>query len=153
MKDRIRIIIEKENLTPAKFADRLQINRAIISHILNGRNNPSLDVVTRILTELNYINPEWLLNGTGSIYKEGIDRGSIPQEPDLFNQNEIKPVKEPDEIENRTEIAVNKGINNVQESVRQSIVYEKTADKQITQIIIYFSDHTFETFMPHPVKS
>jgi transcriptional regulator with XRE-family HTH domain len=152
MKDRIRIIIEKENLTPAKFADRLQINRAIISHILNGRNNPSLDVVTRILTELNYINPEWLLKGTGSIYKDGIDRGSIPQEPDLFNQNEIKPVKEPDEFENRTERAINKRTNNIQESVRQSIVYEKTTDKKITQIIIYFSDHSFETFIPHPVK-
>ncbi len=47
MKDRIKLIMEKENLTPAKFADKLQINRAIISHILNGRNNPSLDVVTK----------------------------------------------------------------------------------------------------------
>ena len=39
MKDRIRLIMEKENLTPAKFADMLGINRAVISHILNGRNN------------------------------------------------------------------------------------------------------------------
>ena len=52
MKDRIKLIMEKENLTPAKFADKLQINRAIISHILNGRNNPSLDVVSKILNEL-----------------------------------------------------------------------------------------------------
>src|SRR5690554_4282945 len=94
MKDRIKIIMENENLTPAKFADRLQINRAIVSHILNGRNNPSLDVVTRILTEMNYINPEWLLNGTGSIYKEGVDSDSIPKEPDLFSQNVLNSDKE-----------------------------------------------------------
>jgi transcriptional regulator with XRE-family HTH domain len=61
MRERIRQIMEHENLTPAKFADKLQISRAVISHILNGRNNPSLDVVTKILTQMDYINPEWLL--------------------------------------------------------------------------------------------
>ena len=80
MKDRIKIM-EIEHLSPAQFADRLQINRAVISHILNGRNNPSLDVVTKILGEMNYINPEWLLNGNGSIYKEGIDPDTIAKEP------------------------------------------------------------------------
>ena len=58
MKDRIRLIMEKENLTPAKFADRLEINRAVISHILNGRNNPSLDVVTKILELMDFIKPK-----------------------------------------------------------------------------------------------
>ena len=69
MRERIRQIMENENLTPAKFADKLQINRANISHILNGRNNPSLDVVARILSEMPYINSEWLINGTGEMYK------------------------------------------------------------------------------------
>lgn len=69
MRERIRQIMENENLTPAKFADKLQINRANISHILNGRNNPSLDVVARILSEMPYINSEWLINGTGRCIK------------------------------------------------------------------------------------
>ena len=55
MKDRIKEIMDNEDLSPAKFADRLQINRAVISHILNGRNNPSLDVVLKILSEMDYI--------------------------------------------------------------------------------------------------
>ncbi len=152
MKDRIKIIMENENLTPAKFADRLQINRAIVSHILNGRNNPSLDVVTRILTEMNYINPEWLLNGTGSIYKEGVDSDSIPREPDLFSQNDIKPDKEPEEIEKPKETELNKMMNHLQSPVNKLVGTEKTADKNITQIIIYYSDNTFETFIPHKVK-
>jgi len=152
MKDRIKIIMENENLTPAKFADRLQINRAIVSHILNGRNNPSLDVVTRILTEMNYINPEWLLNGSGSIYKEGIESDSIPKEPDLFSQNDIKPDKEPGEIEKPKEMELNRMINNLQSPVNKLVGTEKTADKIITQIIIYYSDNTFETFIPHQVK-
>ncbi|MFA6736400.1 MAG: helix-turn-helix domain-containing protein [Saccharofermentanales bacterium] len=152
MKDRIKIIMENENLTPAKFADRLQINRAIVSHILNGRNNPSLDVVTRILTEMNYINPEWLLNGTGSIYKEGVDSDSIPKEPDLFSQNVLNPDKESEEIEKPKEMAVNKMTNHFQSPVNMLVGAEKTADRNITQIIIYYSDNTFETFIPHKVK-
>ncbi|NLY25595.1 MAG: helix-turn-helix transcriptional regulator [Bacteroidales bacterium] len=152
MKDRIKIIMENENLTPAKFADRLQINRAIVSHILNGRNNPSLDVVTRILTEMNYINPEWLLNGTGEIYKKGVDSESIAREPDLFSQDEPKPDQDAEEIEKQKEIAVKKMINNLQSPVNKIVEMEQLADKKITQIIIYYSNNTFDTFIPHKVK-
>jgi transcriptional regulator with XRE-family HTH domain len=152
MKDRIKIIMENENLTPAKFADRLQINRAIVSHILNGRNNPSLDVVTRILTEMNYINPEWLLNGTGEIYKKGVDSESIAREPDLFSQDEPKPDQDAEEIEKPKEIAVKKMINNLQSPVNKIVEMEQLADKKITQIIIYYSNNTFDTFIPHKVK-
>ena len=85
MKDRIKQIMDKANLTPAKFADQLQINRAVVSHILNGRNNPSLDVVTKILSEMNYINSDWLLNGTGQMYKDGYTAADSENDRSLFN--------------------------------------------------------------------
>ena len=88
MKDRIKEIMDNEDLTPAKFADRLQINRAVISHILNGRNNPSLDVVLKILSEMDYINSEWLLNGIGLMYKDGYSPQS-QNEKGLFNVNAV----------------------------------------------------------------
>ena len=69
MKERIKKIMESENMTPARFADSLQIGRAVISHILNGRNNPSLDVITRILTQMPDIDSQWLLTGSGNMYK------------------------------------------------------------------------------------
>jgi len=141
--------MENENLTPARFADRLQINRAIVSHILNGRNNPSLDVVTRILTEMNYINPEWLLNGTGTIYKEGVDSDSIPKETDLFSQNDPKPDHKQEEIEKPKEWELNRMKNPPQPSVNKNVISDKTDDRKITQIIIYYSDNTFEIFIPH----
>jgi hypothetical protein len=101
---------------------------------------------------MNYINPEWLLNGTGSIYKEGVDSDSIPREPDLFSQNDIKPYKEPEEIEKPKETELNKMMNHLQSPVNKLVGTEKTADKNITQIIMYYSDNTFETFIPHKVK-
>ena len=140
--------MEIEHLTPTRFADRLQINRAVISHILNGRNNPSLDVVTKILGEMEYINPEWLLNGTGSIYKEGINPDSIKKEPDLFHQREPEqPVREV-QTNDEQEMLVNElpGKDKSADDKRISSVQKR--EKKITQIIIYYNDNTFETFVP-----
>ncbi len=184
MKDRIREIMEAENLTSANFAERVQISRASVSHILNGRNNPSLEVVTRILNEMNYINPEWLINGTGSMYKEGVDPNSIPKEPDLFNP----PVDKIDSSPSSEQISRGNEVNALEASLREVAaralenvsrdvaarvsgasqreatphgpVYSPPAsnatplatsgvdkpEKEISQIIVYFTDHTFKVF-------
>lgn len=153
MKDRIKLIMENENLTPAKFADRLQINRAVVSHILNGRNNPSLDVVTKILGEMNYINPEWLLNGTGNMYKEGIDVESIPKEPDLFSQTAVNKDELTGDTENVKESNVKSTLKPEQLQQYQQVVDVKKTAKKISQIIIYYNDNTFETFIPPMTKN
>ncbi|HBG58225.1 MAG TPA: transcriptional regulator [Porphyromonadaceae bacterium] len=151
MKDRIKLIMEKENLTPAKFADRLQINRAVISHILNGRNNPSLDVVTKILDDMHYINPEWLLKGTGSMYKDGFDAGELPVEPDLFRQGAINQSQEAAPVEKSPETALKPSVLMPESAEYKQLEPPKTESKKINQIIIYYSDNTFETFTP-PAK-
>lgn len=149
MKDRIKLIMEKENLAPAKFADRLQINRAIISHILNGRNNPSLDVVARILGEMNYINAEWLINGTGNMYKEGFSTNSPLSEPDLFNQNLPDTTRTVETFEKPKETAFKPLVNDHQLLDNKIVAPQKSNDRKITQIIIYYDDSTFEIFGPH----
>lgn len=146
MKDRIKLIMEKENLTPAKFADKLQINRAIISHILNGRNNPSLDVVSRILSEMNYINSEWLINGTGPMYKEDYIGHSPSAQPDLFNQDAPNAAIPLERMEKTTEMSFNRVDNNSQLSENKIVIPPKKDDRKITQIIIYYDDNTFEIF-------
>jgi Helix-turn-helix. len=77
MKDRIKLIMDNEHLTPSAFADKLQLGRAVISHILNGRNNPSLDVVSRILSKMDYIDSDWLLTGNGKCIKQIIEKNHI----------------------------------------------------------------------------
>jgi transcriptional regulator with XRE-family HTH domain len=148
MKERIKKIMEIEQLTSTRFADRLQINRAVISHILNGRNNPSLEVVTRILAEMEYINPEWLLNGTGSIYKEGVDPDTIGNQPDLFHQNVPEQDKAGAQPENEQEMGVKEQSGSMKNIEKETIVTSDTRDRKITQIIIYYNDNTFETFQP-----
>lgn len=138
--------MEKENLTPAKFADKLQINRAIISHILNGRNNPSLDVVTKILSEMDYINTEWLINGTGNMYKDGVRDAPPSSAPDLFNQGPLISGTAPEPIEKTKETGFNQPDNVNQFVENKNIVASKNSDRKITQIIIYYDDSTFEVF-------
>lgn len=149
MKDRIKLIMEKENMTPAKFADRLQINRPVISHILNGRNNASLDVVTKILSEMSYINPEWLLNGTGNMYKEQSGNTPSSMTPDLFSQMEQDSPKIPDTFVKPKEMGFKPTENNYQSVENKHVETPKINDRKISQIIIYYDDNTFEIFGPN----
>lgn len=157
MKDRIRLIMENEQLAPSAFADKLQLGRAVVSHILNGRNNPSLDVVTRILSKMNYINPDWLITGNGNMYKHDYkDEGFSSQghegsnfqnsQPDLFSQNPIFSSGNTQNSEYRKENIVETPQNKMESIENKTIIYQKAADRKITKIIIYYSDNTFETF-------
>ena len=65
MVERIRILLDSRQLTPTQFADAIGVARPIVSHILSGRNKPSLEVVQRILAAMPDLAMPWLLNGTG----------------------------------------------------------------------------------------
>lgn len=147
MKDRIKAIMDNEGMTPTKFADRLKVNRAVISHILNGRNNPSLDVVTSILSELPYVNSDWLLNGKGNMYNDGVDRENLPISGFLFNKDQENIDSTKDLIEKSQGNRVNDYSNTENSINNKNVIQEKMIAKKISQIIIYYEDNTFETFV------
>lgn len=92
IKDRIKIIMEKENMASGAFAESIGIQQSTLSHILNGRNNPSLDVIMKVHQKYNYVKLEWLLYGQGNISEESIQSASDFQ-PSLFAENAIIPPK------------------------------------------------------------
>jgi plasmid maintenance system antidote protein VapI len=63
MLERINYILAYYKLLPSKFSDQIGVQRANVSHILSGRNKPSLDLIQKILQHFDEINPEWLLIG------------------------------------------------------------------------------------------
>lgn len=145
--------MENEQLSPSAFADTLQVGRAVISHILNGRNNPSLDIVTRILSKMSYINPDWLITGQGEMYKSDfainnsdVNTNSLSQEPDLFSQAFVNPTNNEENSKYRKEIIVDSPKDVIQTIDNKSIIQEKAQDRKVIKIIIYYSDNTFETF-------
>ena len=65
MKDRIAHIIRAKNLTAAEFALRLGIQPSNVSHLLAGRNNPSLEFVKKLKETFPEYNLEWIVFGKG----------------------------------------------------------------------------------------
>ena len=64
---RIRELLEARQLSPTQFADAIGIGRPVVSHILSGRNKPSLEVVQKIITAFPDLALPWLLNGEGAM--------------------------------------------------------------------------------------
>ena len=66
---RIKKIQEYYQLSASGLADTLGIQRSTISHILSGRNKPSLDFVMKVLHSYPDVELYWLLNGKGAFPK------------------------------------------------------------------------------------
>ncbi|WP_156126355.1 helix-turn-helix domain-containing protein [Hymenobacter sp. DG25B] len=67
MVERIKTLLATRQLTPTQFADAIGVGRPIISHILTGRNKPSLEVVQKILAAFPDLSVSWLLSGQGEM--------------------------------------------------------------------------------------
>jgi transcriptional regulator with XRE-family HTH domain len=67
---RLKKILEYHQLTASQFADQIGVQRSSISHILSGRNKPSLDFVLKVTDKFSEVDIYWLLNGKGSFPKD-----------------------------------------------------------------------------------
>ena len=63
---RLERILKYYSLSASAFADRIGVQRSSISHILTGRNKPSLEFVLKVVKTFPEVNLYWLLNGKGS---------------------------------------------------------------------------------------
>lgn len=63
---RLEEILEYYGLSAAAFAEKLEFNRSTISHLLSGRNKPSLEFVVKLLQKFPEVNLDWLLFGKGT---------------------------------------------------------------------------------------
>lgn len=70
MNSRLQQFLDLENLTPARLADILGVQRSGLSHILSGRNKPGYEFINKLLIKFPAISADWLLTGKGKPYKE-----------------------------------------------------------------------------------
>ena len=66
MKDRIIKIMDESGLSASKFAEKIGVPRSGLSHVLSGRNKPSLDYVIKLINAFPEVDVNWLLNGVKS---------------------------------------------------------------------------------------
>lgn len=146
IKDRVKQVMDRENLTAGAFADSIGVSPATITHILNGRNKyPSTEVLLRLHNRYPDVSMQWLLLGEG----DGVSAPTIGQEG-LFNEDEraVNPTNDTEFSENRKEMGFKDSRKDVKEPVIQEIIYKERPVRKITEIRIFFDDNTYETFTP-----
>ncbi len=134
MTERILTIIKYFNLSPSDFAEAIGVQRSSISHLISGRNKPSLEFIQKIFSRFPEINPEWMLTGNGDMLKNGVitGTGTIPVENYLGKDSEV--IKEPVKRDSPRITARKKGTD--------------PEEKQVEKIIYLYRDKTFREYYP-----
>ena len=138
MKDRIAHIIRAKNLTAAEFAMQLGIQPSNISHLLAGRNNPSLDFVKKLKETFPEYSLEWIIFGKGPI---------TVSEPFAESVSNVKDPK-PQSQEELKETKIEKDLFDLSLDVPTSPQSSSPSDVVLTKMIMVYSDNTFEVLLP-----
>lgn len=126
--DRIQYLMQKENLTPSSFADKVGVQRSSISHILSGRNKPSLDFILKIESAFDYVSLEWLIKGVEISAPDSPSHvQSVPKENSANETASISEAVTPPREE--------------QKHKTQSSIPEEPV-----KIVHYYKDGSFESF-------
>lgn len=145
MKDRILKFLQNENKSYAQFAEEIGVQPSGISHILSGRNNPSLDFILKMLAKYQGLSAEWLLFGRGSMYKTIVQPTLFDDVPDII-------AGIPEESQNFSGIPQSDEVNKPTSESDNKIIKEKNStgnDSRILERIIFIhSDKTFTEYNP-----
>ena len=129
--ERIEEIRSNHQLSAAAFALKIGVQRSAMSHILSGRNKPSLEFLMKVYEAFDEVALEWLIVGNSA---------PTPQKSksDLFNPVEVyKPPTPPVEYPTAEKVVNQK---------QASITLEKSASPK--EIIYIYGDGSFERFTP-----
>ncbi|SRX55826.1 helix-turn-helix transcriptional regulator [Aequorivita sp. CIP111184] len=128
---RLEKILDYYNLTAAAFAEEIAFNRSTISHLLSGRNKPSLEFVMKLLQKFPDVEMNWLLFG----------KGNFPS----TSENKTTTVSSKQKMAIETEKPKDLF------SEENNIIEKKTAQlnqttKQIEKIVIFYKDGSFNVY-------
>lgn len=107
-------------LNATSFADRIGVQRSNVSHILNGRNKPSLDFIEKTLHQFPKINASWLI--TGQIQQMDIIHPELEKEEVLSRKKNSKTVT--------------------------NVPAQHASSKKIIKVITFYEDFTFDEYKP-----
>jgi len=159
MIDRIKQLMNSKHLSPAQLAERLDINRSNLTHLFSGRNQPSLDLVKKILHAFPEISTDWLIMGVGEMKKtdtvenESVKPSNIPAELDLFSS---LPSIEKTFVNESGIVRRKKNVSSSTFQESNNPVIDSNGDKKINshdvknveKIIFFYNDKTFEVYCP-----
>ena len=138
-------------MSAVQFAEKIEISPSSLSHILNGRNKPSLEVVMKIHKACTYVNLLWLLYGEGEM--ENQENAPVPENSAIsgmmmYGESPIFASNGTEDGENRKEMQLKTPVFAPKEIVREEVKYVEKPARKITEIRIFFDNGTYETFRP-----
>ena len=142
IKDRLNHILRAKNLTAKQFAELMEIQPSNVSHLLNGRNKPSLDFLIKLKETFPEYNFDWIIMGKKPITINEPNPVASDNQAIKFEDYENKRVIEFDDMdENDSESKEIKPqtVENKHEIVSKS---------DIKKVLIIYSDKTFEILTP-----
>ena len=114
---RLQKLMEQHQLSASAFAEKIGVQRSSISHLLSGRNKPSLDLLVKIEANFEEVSFEWLLKGNGNL------------------AHISAPTPTPQQIAPR---------NKIEDSTKnEASLYQ---NEEIVSIVHYYADGSFERF-------
>ncbi|MCX6279720.1 MAG: helix-turn-helix transcriptional regulator [Bacteroidetes bacterium] len=133
MVDRILEMLKEKNLSPSQFADEIGIQRSGMSHLLSGRNKPSLEFIMKILKRYPDIKADWLLYGTSEAETE------IETAPVQNVQKEVTLFDIPETVEPKPEN---------RQPPKGQVQRKEKQEKKVEKIVIFYDDKTFREYEP-----
>lgn len=121
--NRLKKILSHYQLSASSFADKIGVQRSSISHLLSGRNKPSLDFVLKTVKEFEEVELYWLLNGKGDFPMDRTMHAPIPTSKSETEKNSIKTPEIDSESTNTT-----------------------ASNKTIERIVIFYTDGSFKAY-------
>lgn len=122
---RLVIIMDYFQLSASAFADRINVQRSSISHLLSGRNRPSLDFVMKVVKEFEEVELYWLLNG----------KGTFPNNPSPISNDTDDKIKKNKLTE----------ITKISQTEQNAVA---STDKVIERIVFFYKDGSFKEYNP-----
>lgn len=142
MKDRINQIIRAKNLTAAEFAMKLGIQPSSVSHLLAGRNNPSLDFVKKLKETFPEYNLDWIIFGKGPVtVSEPFREAALEKKA-----NEVETIPARTVINNNNPST----LFDIEEEEASDIAqnYKQKSFPEVKYLVFVFQDNTFKVLHP-----
>jgi len=146
MKRRIEKIMEENSLSASQFADKIGVPRSGLSHVLKGRNNPSLDYVLKIIDSFPDVDSNWLLTG------------KVGEKKDNTNNLKEDIEKENSKLSHKNDTILKSKENKIeikQDIKEEDIPYYNTSQqkeipKEVDKIVFFYKDGSFKEYKNKP---
>ena len=144
---RLEIILDYYNLSASAFADKINVQRSSLSHLLSGRNKPSLDFIIKVIEVFPEVDLYWILNGKGNFPKS---ENVVPTVLETEKKTPSQPIVENTNSELDLFSTVEKRITSTlsESNPVESIKTENNSHEEIERIVVFFKNGTFKNYKP-----